>query len=107
MEFSVEKNYRSSQSQRVNSADNINESSLNFSALVDLVETVCGDGGCESVSNSRAVARRVVEVLRNKNTHTVDERGLSFLEFSLLLNVENEGSIAWKGMNRHMNGSKL
>ena len=53
--------------------DDSYESFLNFSTLVNIIETVCGDGGCESVSNSRAAATRVWKY--NKNTHTVTRRG--------------------------------
>ena len=86
--------------------DSTHESSLNFSALVDMIESVGGDGGCESISKSRAVAKRIVEVLRNKNTHNADEKGLQFLEFSLLLNLGKDRSSVWKGTNRHNHGAK-
>ena len=86
--------------------DSTHESSLNFSALVDMIESIGGDGGCESISKSRAVAKRIVEVLRNKNTHNADEKGLQFLEFSLLLNLGKDRSSVWKGTNRHNHGAK-
>jgi len=71
-----------------------------------MIESIGGDGGCESISKSRAVAKRVVEVLRNKNTHNADEKGLQFLEFSLLLNLGKDRSSVWKGTNRHNHGAK-